>query len=95
MTAHRRWYPPGGDGPLGEHGPHLDVMGPLEQTLVELPRPVKFLLLYLKVYVGLPQHLWHVQFRLTNGQLEDGPPSVHISQDGLQLTVLQVTGGDR
>lgn len=37
-------------------------------------------------------HLGHVQPGLSNGQLKDGPGSVHVPQDGLQLGELDPGG---
>ena len=36
--------------------------------------------------------LWHVQSWLSDGQLEDGPGSLCVSQDGLQLRELDPGG---
>ena len=49
-------------------------------------------LLNLKVDVGLPQDLGHVQLGLVDGQLEDGSDAVDVAEDGLQLCVLDPRG---
>eukprot|EP00982_Pelagococcus_subviridis_P006639 30233-Pelagococcus_subviridis.AAC.5 len=68
--------------------PHLDVLRPVEQALVQVSRPRAFALADLEIDVRLPQHLRHVQNRARDGDLEDGPRALGLPQRVLQLREL-------
>ena len=45
-----------------------------------------------KTIQNYKQHLWHIESRLSDGELEDGSGSVCVSQDYLQLSKLDPGG---
>lgn len=69
----------------------------LSSTKAGAHQPFSFhLMLYLGVYLHvhylkispLPAHLWHVQPGLADSQLVDGPGTVDVPKDSLQLSKL-------
>ena len=70
-----------GELELRERHPHLDVLRLGEQLAVEVPGLVRLVLLDLKVDVGLPQDLGHVEARLVDGQLVDATGTIDVAYD--------------
>mmetsp|Transcript_6612 Transcript_6612/g.23364 ORF Transcript_6612/g.23364 Transcript_6612/m.23364 type:complete len:316 (+) Transcript_6612:278-1225(+) len=64
----------------------LDMRGSLQESAVQGPRPLCLSFRDFKIDVGLPQHLWHVQQRLRNAQLEDCTSSIQLPKRLLELS---------
>ena len=64
------------------------MLGALQQSLEKSATIVVLFLFRLKVDVALPEELGHVHEGLIYGELEDGAGALHVSQNGLQLCVL-------
>ena len=59
----------------------------LQQPVIQQPHAVNLPKRVLKVNVRLPQHLGHVQKRLRDGQLVDGPRTLLVAQHRLELGI--------
>lgn len=64
---------------------YLDMLGSLQQTLIQRPCVFSFSLSDLEIYVGLPQQLGHVEHRLLNRELVQRTRTLGFIERGLEF----------